>query len=318
MACFTIPAIKRHLSAVLTAIFERYSPLSKVLDAPISPTSPDWIPSFLLISTRSRSVRLPAVSRFNLVSVVTDLDIQTQEFLHEEDGATPPNRFEIFSNLCVFQVCGLFMSPSLFLFNFLWFFLVISLLCCYNRDSLMSLFLGLPPCYVFDYCSSHCCLSWFFNPKSGMDALCRIAGKGLLGVVVLTSELEGLDFVFPVDLPLNPGRSSIFFCFNLVLVLPNAEYLVGNLAIKWPSSFGLRLLNDWGKCLFYCFSLAILIWICALSSTLLTLVECIALVRCAHVHVWLGHVFADIRDASQAQEMGKKGKLHSSMRISFL
>ena len=122
MACFVTTVIKRHLIAALMAIFKRYSSPLKVLDGTIGTTTPDQTPSFLLIRTRSRSVRLPAVSWFNSVSVVTDLDIQTQGFLHEEDGVVPLNRFETFFNLCAFQVCGLVVCPIIFLFKLFWCF----------------------------------------------------------------------------------------------------------------------------------------------------------------------------------------------------
>uniref|UniRef100_A0A7C9EXW6 Uncharacterized protein n=1 Tax=Opuntia streptacantha TaxID=393608 RepID=A0A7C9EXW6_OPUST len=87
LACVVSTAIKRRLIASLTTLFERCSSLSKVLDATIGSTTPDRSPAFLPIRTRSRSVCLPAVSRFSAVAVVTDLIIQTKGALHEADGA---------------------------------------------------------------------------------------------------------------------------------------------------------------------------------------------------------------------------------------
>ena len=91
MACFVSTSIKRYLIVPLTAIFKR-------------------------------SVCFPVVSRFSSVSMVTDLNIQTQGSLHEADGAAPVNRFEIFFTLCVFQVCGLLDCTIIFLFQLIWCF----------------------------------------------------------------------------------------------------------------------------------------------------------------------------------------------------
>ena len=111
----------------------------------------------------------------------------------------------------------------------------------------MLLYLGLHPCYVFDYYRPLYCLSWCSNQKSVVDALDRVVGIGLLGVVALTSELDGLIFVYPVARSSNSGRRSGFFCFVLVSVSPNANYFI-DLALKLSSSFGLNIglhhLND--------------------------------------------------------------------------
>ena len=114
----------------------------------------------------------------------------------------------------------------------------------------MSLYLGRPPCYVFDYYRPFGFLSWCSNPKSVVDASGRIDGKGLLGVVALTGDLASLTFVSPVARPLNLGRRSVLFCFVLGLVSPNAKYLI-DLAFLLTSSFGLNIglchVNDWGQ-----------------------------------------------------------------------
>jgi len=60
------------------------------------------------------------------------------------------------------------------------------------------------------------------------------------------------------------------------------------------------------------------ILVCASSSLLLSLVTFVVLVRCAQMHACLVHVFAGIQATSQVQEMRKKGRLHWSMRMSFL
>ena len=99
---------------------------------------------------------------------------------------------------------------------------------------------------------------------------------GLIGVVALTSELDGLICVYPVDSSSTSGRRSDLFCFVLVLVTPNAQFLI-DLALTLSSSidlnFGLHNWNDWGNSSVSYSGLAVLKWDCAYSSLFLTLSE---------------------------------------------
>jgi len=108
---------EHHLKLFMPTLFRWCSSPSSFLADKIGSSAPEGKPTTLQIRIRSRFVLFRAISSYHSVSVMTALDIQIQEILHEEVGATPLNRFAIVFPLCEFQVCGLNFYSIIFLLN---------------------------------------------------------------------------------------------------------------------------------------------------------------------------------------------------------